>query len=275
MNPIQWFPGHMAKTINQLKQEFQQADIIVECLDARIPLASRNPIIDSIISNKHHHIIALTKTDLADAEKTKTWIHHLKTIAPTVIELNILKNKGIKSLCETMNDISIKKRQKRRFYIAKVMICGIPNVGKSALINKLAKKKATQVQNKPGVTKQKQGVMINKFLELIDTPGILWPKLTEKDVGVKLALTKAIKQTIVDDYHLTEWLIAFLKEHYPDSLKKRYKLESLQFSVPDICSMIALNMNWLEKQNQLNENKLHRSIIEDFQRCRLGRVSLE
>lgn len=272
---INWFPGHMAKTIKQLREEFKQADIIIECLDARIPYSSRNPIIHDIIAPKHTHIIALTKTDIADSRKTATFIQQFKQETPYVFELNLLKNKGVKALLETAKTISEKKRQSRRFYIAKVMICGIPNVGKSALINKLAKKKATQVQNRPGVTKKNQGVMIGKFLELIDTPGILWPKISDPQVGIKLALTKAIKQTIVDDYQLSEWLLTYLAPHYPSLLMQRYKLSSLNQSQDSLFENMARNMKWLQKDNEINENKLHRSFIEDFQKQRIGKITLD
>ena len=275
MTTINWFPGHMAKTIKQLREEFKQADIIIECLDARIPNSSRNPIIHDILAEKHTHIIALTKTDLADTRKTNEFTTQFKQETPYVVELNLLKGKGVKAILETAKAISEKKRQSRRFYIAKVMVCGIPNVGKSALINKLAKKKATQVQNRPGVTKKNQGVMIGKFLELIDTPGILWPKITDPQVGIKLALTKAIKETIVDDYQLSEWLLTYLAPHYPTLLMQRYKLSSLNHSQDKLFETIATNMKWLQKNNEINENKLHRSFIEDFQKLRIGKITLD
>ena len=275
MTDIHWFPGHMAKTIKQLKQQLSQVDIIIELLDARIPLSSRNPIIDDFITSRHQHIIGLTKTDLADQNQTKEWIQFFQNKTPYVVSLNCLKNHGIKHMLNLCKTTSEKKRLSKRFHITKVMICGIPNVGKSELINKLAKKRASQVQNKPGVTKQTKGVMIDLFIELIDTPGILWPKIEDKDNAKKLALTKAIKETIVDDYGLVDWLMPFLIKHYPKALIKRYKLTPNQLEYPDILTHIGHRMNWLSKDFELNENKIYRSIIEDFQKQRLGVISLD
>lgn len=275
MNPIQWFPGHMAKTIKELKNKFNGIDIIIELLDARIPLSSRNPIISDLVNQKHHHIICLTKVDLADPAQTKHWITFFKKTNKHVIKMNILKQHGIKELLQTCIQLSEKKRQTRRFYISKVMICGIPNVGKSALINKLAKKRAATVQDKPGVTKQVRGVMIDKFIELIDTPGILWPKINDPETGIKLALTKAVKQNIVDDTHLVDWLLKFCISYYPSQLQKRYKLSQTQLIDVEIISHIGHNMNWVKQNGEPNETKIYRSIIEDFQTSKLGLMTLD
>ena len=275
MSSIQWFPGHMAKTIKDLKQKFNGINIVIELLDARIPLSSRNPIISDLITQRHHHIICLTKIDLADPAKTKQWIDYFKTQNTHVIKLNILKQHGVKELIQTCKQIAEQKRQSRRFYISKVMICGIPNVGKSALINKLAKKRAAAVQNKPGVTKQTRGVMIDKFIELIDTPGILWPKIDNPKTGIKLALTKAIKQTIVDDTPLVEWFLEFCIKWYPKQLKKRYKLSQDHLIDADIISHIGHSMNWIKQDGDVNETKIYRSIVEDFQTSKLGLMTLD
>ena len=275
MSKIHWFPGHMAKTIKELRRLFHGVDVVVELLDARIPLSSRNPIIDTIITENHHHIIALTKTDLADPVQTKQWIQSLQKKSHTVIACNVPQNKGIKQILETCKQISAQKREKRQFYIAKIMVCGIPNVGKSALINKLAKKRAAAVQNKPGVTKQTRGILLDNFLELIDSPGILWPKIDSQETSIKLALTKAIKESIVDDYPLSEWLLNFLITHYPESLKKRYHLSDNQLDPHEIRQHIAHNMKWLSTNNNINENKVNRTVIEDYQKQRLGLISLD
>ena len=275
MSSIQWFPGHMAKTIKDLKQKFNGIDIVIELLDARIPLSSRNPIISDLITQRHHHIICLTKIDLADPKKTRQWINYFKSKNTHVIKLNNLKQHGIKELIQTCKQIAEKKRQSRRFYISKIMICGIPNVGKSALINKLAKKRAAAVQNKPGLTKQTRGVMIDKFIELIDTPGILWPKIDDPKTGIKLALTKAIKQTIVDDTQLVEWFLEFCSRWYPNQLKQRYKLSQNHLIDADIISHIGHSMNWIKQDGEVNETKIYRSIIEDFQTSKLGLITLD
>jgi ribosome biogenesis GTPase A len=275
MSIIQWFPGHMAKTIKDLKQQFKGIDIIIELLDARIPLSSRNPVITDLISERHHHIICLTKVDLADPGQTKKWVNYLKIQNKNVIKINVLKQHGVKQLIETCKQVTEKKRRSRRFYISKVMICGIPNVGKSALINKFAKKRAAAVQNKPGITKQTRGVMIDKFIELIDTPGILWPKIKDEQTGLKLALTKAIKQTISDDNILVEWFLEFCIKNYPERLKKRYKLTQEHLVDEDIISHIGHSMNWIKQNGELNDTKIYRSVIEDFQTGKLGIMSLD
>ncbi|RAP31738.1 ribosome biogenesis GTPase YlqF [Candidatus Marinamargulisbacteria bacterium SCGC AG-343-D04] len=275
MSQIHWFPGHMAKTIKTLKSMTSRVDIIIECCDARIPKSSRNPIINTLVTEKHVHIIVLSKIDLADPDSTKKWVQSLETECDAVIECNILKNSGIKEILKRCKSISQKKRQKKRFHISRVMICGIPNVGKSALINKMAKKKAAAVQNKPGVTKQTKGVMLDHFLELIDSPGILWPKVDTEETSIKLALTKAIKETLYNDFKLCEWLLTFLLEKYPLSISKRYKIDSLPSTVSELMDIIAQNMGWLTKNKEIHEEKTSRRIIEDFQKQRLGPISLE
>lgn len=275
MNPIQWFPGHMAKTIKQLQQELTHVDIIIELLDARIPAASRNPIITRFIQDKHHHIIALTKCDLADRTQTARWVRHLKQDTPHVFELNIIKKKGIKSLKSHCLEQAKAKKKARRFYISKIMICGIPNVGKSALMNALAHKKVAQVQNKPGVTKQKKGIMLDHCLELIDTPGILWPKLDNQDNAIKLALHKAIKQTITDDYQLAHWLVRFLQHHYLSRLTSRYSNTCFYPDSEATIHSIATRMNWIKANHEINEQKAYRSLIEAFQKQEFGPTSLD
>ena len=275
MKHINWFPGHMAKTIKTLKQQLSQTDIIVELLDARIPFSSRNPIIDTLIQEKHFHIIALTKTDLADETITKEWLTHLKKSHKTVVAINSLKGKGVKQLLSICKQFSDTKKAQKRFYITKVMICGIPNVGKSELINKLAKKKANQVQNKPGVTKKTKGFLLDLHMEVIDTPGILWPKLDNQATAKKLALTKSIKETITEDSQLADWLLSFLKDYYPDRLKTRYKLNDINKHNDILIEDISYSMKWLTKNNTPNEEKATRQLIEDFQKQRFGLISLD
>lgn len=275
MSNIHWFPGHMAKTIKQLKQQFNGIDIIIELLDARIPLSSRNPVIKDLITDNHVHVICLTKVDLADSAHTKSWVELLKKENKYVIKINTLKQHGIKHLLETCKQISESKRKSRRFFISKVMICGIPNVGKSALINKLAKKRAAAVENRPGVTKQTRGVMIDKFIELIDTPGILWPKIEDPQTGIKLALTKAVKQSIVEDTHLVDWFLKFCVTYYPSKLISRYKLKLEHLSDSDIIAHIGHSMNWIMQNKEINETKIYRSIVEDYQTGKLGTMTLD
>ena len=275
MKPIHWFPGHMAKTIKQMRQELQGCDIIIELLDARLPLSSRNPIIDDCIQDMHQHIIALTKTDLADPKQTKAWQAYFRKLTNDVFALNILKKQGINGLMARCKAIADAKNKSKRFYISKIMVCGIPNVGKSHVINAMAKKRVAAVQNKPGVTKQTRGIMLGKNLEIIDTPGILWPKFDDQTVGIKLALGKSIKQQLLNDYQLVERLIPFLLEHYPTALHERYKLTRPFNGFDDCLDAIADSMNWKTRSGERDDSRLLRSIVEDFQRMRFGRCSLD
>ncbi len=275
MTHINWFPGHMAKTINQLKQRLQGIDIIIELLDARIPFSSQNPIIKTFITSNHHHVIGLTKTDLADPHTTTQWIAHFKNITPHVFHLNIPKNKGVSELLKCCKTISQNKRQKKQFHITKVMICGIPNVGKSALLNKLAKKKAAAVQNKPGVTKSTQPIMLDKFVQLIDSPGLLWPKLDNKSVAQHLALTGAIKDIQFDTEELISSHLPYIIQHYADRLKNRYKLSESDFNEPSLLEPIAYGIKAMLEGDIPNTQKAALTLLQDIRSGRFGTISLE
>ncbi|MDC0036716.1 ribosome biogenesis GTPase YlqF [bacterium] len=275
MSSINWFPGHMAKTIRQLRQEFERSDIVIEILDARLPVSSRNPIIDQCVQEKHCHIIALTKIDLADPKATSYWEKELRKVTPHVFCLNVLKKQGIKGLLTCCQAFADQKNKSKRFYISKIMVCGIPNVGKSHVINALAKKRVAAVQNKPGVTKQTRGIMLGKHLEIMDTPGILWPKLDDQTAAIKLALAKSIKQTILNDYQLVEWFLPFMAATYPDLLQKRYRIDADYDDLETYLDAIASSMNWKTRDGERDEPRLLRSIIDDFQRMNFGRCSLD
>jgi ribosome biogenesis GTPase A len=272
---IHWFPGHMAKTIKELKSKLSSIDIIIECLDARIPLASRNPLIDTFVSQKQTHIIALTKIDLADPAITKEWVNYFKGKSKYCVLLNIPKHLGIKNLLGLCNQIAESKKETKRFYVSKVLVCGIPNVGKSALINRIANKSVAKVQNKPGVTKHTKGNLINQHLEIIDTPGILWPKLDQTGTAVKLALCLAIKQSIVNDKDLSDFLLDYLEKEYPEKLKKRYNLSHLESDIASITNSITKQLHFLQKGAELDLTRCYRKIIDDFSSNKFVSVSLE
>ena len=272
---IQWFPGHMAKTIKELKVKLQGVDCVIECIDSRIPYSSRNPIIDTLLLSKHKHIIVLTKIDLADSTLTEKWKSYFLNKGKQVVLCNIPKRKGLTNLITTCKQLSANKRKNKRFAITRAMIVGIPNVGKSALINALSKKQAAKVQNKPGLTRQTKGIMIDDFIELIDTPGLLWPKIEDLLIGKKLAITCAIKQTLVDDAILSDWLIDYLSLFYPKFLKKRYKLEDLGKTPAHTIELIARQMKWISSHNEPDEQKTHRKILSDYQLNKLGNLTLD
>jgi len=272
---IHWFPGHMAKTIKELKQKINGIDIIIECLDARIPLASRNPVIDELIGDKQSHIIALTKSDLADPAQTKAWVDYFKTKADYSLALVIPQHKGIKQLLNLCNQIADKKRQNKRFHISKILVCGIPNVGKSALINRCASKAVAKVQNKPGVTKQTRGILLSQYLEIIDSPGLLWPKLEQETVAIRLALCSAIKQTLLNDKDLSDWLLSYMLQHYKDKLNKRYQINCDKMTIDELTNCIADTFHFLEKKGEFDYPRTYRKIINDFTSDKFKQVSLE
>ena len=274
MNPIQWFPGHMAKTMKELKQELNQVDLIIECIDARSPKSSEHHFFESL-SEKKERIIVLTKTDLANPSITATWVDYFKKQSIRTFDVNILNKSGIKPILSHLKQFSDKKRQKKQFFITKVMIIGLPNIGKSALINALAKKQATKVQNKPAITKQTQWVNITDHLFLLDTPGVLMPKIKNEDTAIKLCLIKCIKETLFDYTKVSRWLIHHLANHHRMLLEKRYSIDISMLNPDEIITLIAEKRKCLLQNGEINDEKVVRLIIEDFRNGKLGRISLD
>ena len=236
---IQWFPGHMAKARREVTEQLKLVDIVFELIDARLPLSSRNPMIDEVIQQKPRLLI-LNKMDLADEKETERWIRHFESKGMRAVAINSFEGKGLQTVTKAAKEIlapKIERLKKRgiRPGAIRAMIVGIPNVGKSTLINRLARKNIAKTGNKPGVTKAQQWIKFEKELELLDTPGILWPKFEDQAVGYKLALTGAIKDTVVNMENLAVYGLRFLEEHYPDRLEKRYGIttvgEDIQKSV--------------------------------------------
>ena len=274
MNPIQWFPGHMAKTMKELKKELNQVDLIIECIDARSPKSCEHQFFETL-AEKKERVIVLTKTDLANPKKTTEWKNHYQSKNIATFDINILSKAGLKPLLNHLTAYSKKRREKKAFFITKVMIVGLPNIGKSALINALAKKQATKVQNKPAITKQTQWVNITNHLFLLDTPGVLMPKIKSDETAIKLCLIKCIKDTLFDDAKVTRWLIDFLSNHQQDTLQKRYDIDITMLNPDEIITLIAEKRQCLLKSGEIDDNKVLRLIIEDFRGCRLGRVTFD
>lgn len=275
---IQWYPGHMTKAKRMMQEDIKLIDIVIELLDARVPLSSKNPDIDSLAKNKYR-LVLLNKSDLADAAVTAKWEEYYKEKGIITVTINARNGQGMKVITAKVQEACKEKieRDKKRGIMnrpIRAMIVGIPNVGKSTFINSFAKKACTKVGNKPGVTKGKQWIRINKNVELLDTPGILWPKFEDDMVGEHLAYIGSINDEILQKTELCCNLIDFLKENYPGVLAKRYQLREEQ-KAADILKDVALNRGCLLKGNELNYEKAAAILLDEFRNGKLGRISVE
>lgn len=275
---IQWYPGHMTKAKRMMQEDIKLIDIVIELLDARVPLSSRNPDIDSLANNKYR-LVLLNKCDLADDSVTAKWENYFKAQGMLVVKINARDGQGMKAITAKIQEACKEKieRDRKRGILnrpIRAMIVGIPNVGKSTFINSYAKKACTKVGNKPGVTKGKQWIRINKNVELLDTPGILWPKFEDESVGEHLAFIGSINDEILQKTELACNLISFVKKEYPDTLKKRYDVGEEQ-SPSDILGGIARNRGCLLKGQELDYEKAAGLLLDDFRSGKLGAMSVE
>ena len=275
---IQWYPGHMTKAKRMMQEDIKLIDIVIELLDARVPFSSRNPDIDSLANNKYR-LVLLNKSDLADDNVTAKWETYFKEKGIMVVTINARDGQGMKMITTKIQEACKEKieRDRKRGIMnrpIRAMIVGIPNVGKSTFINSFAKKSCTKVGNKPGVTKGKQWIRINKNVELLDTPGILWPKFEDDTVGEHLAFIGSINDEILQKIELSCNLIDFLKTNYPKRLEERYQVEE-ERSASEILEAIARNRGCLLKGNELNYEKAAGILLEEFRNGKLGRISVE
>ncbi|MDN6626313.1 MAG: ribosome biogenesis GTPase YlqF [Pisciglobus halotolerans] len=273
---IQWYPGHMAKARRQVTEKLKMVDVVFELVDARIPFSSRNPVLDDIIQQKPR-VLILNKSDLADGQKTKQWISYFKEQGIPAVPINAQEGKGIKEITKAAQklmqpkfDRLAEKGMKPR--PIRAMSIGIPNVGKSTLINRLVKKNIAKTGNKPGVTKAQQWLKLGKEIELLDTPGILWPKFEEKEVGEKLALTGAIKDSLLHLDDIALYGLKKLKEEYPDALMRRYQLsvDELALSEPDLLLLITDKRGFINDYERAGE-----MIITEIRNGKVGRFTLD
>lgn len=276
---INWYPGHMKKTKDLIEANLKLVDVVVELLDARIPVSSRNPQFDQLIASKKR-IVALNKCDLADASVTNEWIRYYQTKGIKAIPLNSLTGGGVKEILaqvkvEAVHVFEKAKQQGRINRPIRLMIVGIPNVGKSSLINKLAGRNAAKAGNKPGVTRGKQWIRLNKEVELFDTPGILWPKIEEDITGIKLACSGAIKDEILNIEDIAYHLIRILSSKYPERLMERYKLEALDEDAVLVMDAIGVKRGCLQKGGLIDYEKVARLVIDEFRRGIIGKITLE
>ena len=276
---INWYPGHMKKTKDLVRNNLKLVDVVVELLDARIPYSSRNPDIDKFVGTKPR-VVVLNKSDMADPNKLNQWVDYYKKRGIKAIPVDTLKGKGVNNIIqecknetkEMMENLVRKGRIERPI---RIMIVGVPNVGKSSLINKLTGRKSTQTGDKPGVTKGKQWVRLKGNLELIDTPGILWPKFEDEEVALKLAFSRAIKDEVLDVDTLGLRLIEKLMEIEPEKLKTRYKLDELGETPLETMEMIGRKRGFLFSKNELDYTRIATTVLNEFREGKIGRISLE
>ncbi|MDW0115752.1 ribosome biogenesis GTPase YlqF [Sporosarcina thermotolerans] len=276
---IQWFPGHMAKARREVTEQLKLVDIVFELIDARLPLSSRNPMIDEVIQQKPRLLI-LNKMDLADEKETDRWIKHFEAEGIRAVAINSFEGKGLQTVTKAAKEIlapKIERMKKRgiRPGAIRAMIVGIPNVGKSTLINRLAKKNIAKTGNKPGVTKAQQWIKFEKELELLDTPGILWPKFEDQAVGYKLALTGAIKDTVVNMENLAVYGLRFLETHYPDRLEKRYGIKTVGEDIQAVFNTIGESRKAYIQGGEIDYDKVAELIVLDIRSELLGKLTFD
>lgn len=275
---IQWFPGHMTKAKRQMQEDIKLIDLVIELLDARIPLASRNPEIDQLARDKARMIL-LNKADLSDPKATSRWKEYFEHQGMTVLALDSRSASLRKPMQKAIMDATEKKRARdlRRGIKnrpVRAMIAGIPNVGKSTLINSLAGRAAARTGNKPGVTKGKQWIHLRDNIDLLDTPGILWPKFEDQETGIHLAMIGAISDHVLQVEDLSLKVIHFLREAYPGALSDRYAVDEEKEDV-DILSAIALKRGCLVRGNEIDYRKTADLFLDEFRKGQLGRISIE
>ena len=274
----QWYPGHMTKAKRMMQENIKLIDLVIELVDARIPLSSRNPDIDGLAAGKSR-IVLLNKSDLADPHYNKQWNAYFTEKGAHVLEINSKSGTGVKSIQGLVQEACKEKieRDRKRGIVnrpVRAMVVGIPNVGKSTFINAFAGKACAKTGNKPGVTKGKQWIKLNKGLELLDTPGILWPKFEDQVVGMRLAFIGSINDEIIIVEEMACDLIKVLKDLYPNALKERYGLEDLETPIK-VLEGIAESRKCYSKGEELDLVKAAGMLIDDFRSGKLGRITLE
>ena len=286
---INWYPGHMLKTKKQIIEDLKLIDVVIEILDARIPLSSVNPDIQKIVQNKKR-IVLLNKCDLADDNETAKWIKYFSNKNIVAIKTNSALGNGINQILEAIEkimekEIEIAKAKGIANKRIRAIILGIPNVGKSSLINRLANKKSAEVGNRPGVTKQKQWIRLNNNIELLDTPGVLWPKFEDEKVALNLAYTGTIKDEVIDKVEVAFNLLQILYSKHRNNLFERYKLtqeevdnvfiDDENFFTMNLLELIAKKRGAIISGGNIDEEKISAIILNDFRTGKLGRITLE
>lgn len=282
MQNIQWFPGHMTKTKRQIQASLKLVDAVVEIIDARIPVSSRNPDLDKLIQNKPR-VILLNKCDMANQTATKLWIDYFKKKGITAIAVDCKSGKGLKQFAPAVKEVLSKRLANLKAKgminpMLRIMIVGIPNVGKSSFINKTAKQNRAKVEDRPGVTRGNQWYSIDKNLEMLDTPGVLWPKFDDKIVGERLAFTGAIKDQIIDIELLAVRLLDVLKNINSTEFIERFKLQEIDLENIDsyeLLTLIGKKRGMLVSGGEVNTERAAIMLLDEFRATKLGRITLE
>lgn len=275
---FQWYPGHMTKAKRMMQENMKLIDLVIELVDARVPVSSRNPDIDELGKNKAR-LILLNKSDLAEEKWNDAWMEYFKEKGYSVVKVNAKKGSGIKSINSVIQEACKEKieRDRKRGILnrpVRAIVVGIPNVGKSTFINALAGKACAKTGNKPGVTKGKQWIRLNKNVELLDTPGILWPKFEDQTVGLRLAYIGSIKDEILQTEELAAELTQFLVKEYAGVLAEKYEIAESENGFENLRE-IARSRHCLVKGNELDVEKAAKLLLDDFRNGRLGRITLE
>ncbi|MDN4592402.1 ribosome biogenesis GTPase YlqF [Polycladomyces subterraneus] len=277
---IQWFPGHMAKAKRQVEEKMKMVDVVLELLDARLPMSSRNPLIDRLVGKKPR-LVLLTKTDLADPTATEAWVSHFNRLGLDVLPVDATTGKGVAQIpkrCEMLlaEKFAALARKGIRTRRIRAMILGIPNVGKSTLINRLAKRNAAQTGDRPGVTKGQQWIRIGNALELLDTPGILWPKFEDQLVGLRLAASGAIREEILPLEEVAAFALQYMVNRYPVLLQERYGIAPGEMQEGAwMLEEVGRRRGCMRKGGEVDLEKAAELVVHEIRSGRIGRISLE
>ncbi|MDP4117808.1 MAG: ribosome biogenesis GTPase YlqF [Bacillota bacterium] len=276
---LQWFPGHMAKTRRLMSESMKIVDVVAELVDARLPLSSRNPEIDKIIGEKPR-VLILNKVDMADEKATRKWVEYFEKRGISVIGVNSINGKGLEKLNTIAKKVLAEKieRDKKRGInrSVKIMVCGIPNVGKSSFINKIAGRAGTKTGDRPGITKSQQWIRMKDGVELLDMPGVLWPKFDNEKIALRLAFTGAIKDEIIDVEELACILLEYLRDNYSENLCERYKIADIKDKKGyEILEEICDKRGFLQGKGEYNYFRGANMVLNEFRECKIGTITLE
>ena len=270
MGTVQWFPGHMKKAERMMQESLRLVDVVCELADARIPRASRNPDLDEIIAGRKPRLLILNRSDQADPRVTALWREHYSAEGVAFMECDASSGRGVKGFSQALRGLRQKQGPLR------AMVVGVPNVGKSTFINRVAGRRTAAVSDRPGVTRGKQWITVDNQLELLDTPGILWPRFDDPAVGERLAFTGAVKDNILDREDLAAKLLVTLRESYPDALRERYRIEpDAALQGWELLEACARKRGFLMARGEVDTERMAAILLDEFRGGKLGRISLE
>ena len=270
MANVQWFPGHMKKAERMMQESLKLVDVVCEVVDARIPYASRNPDLDDIIAGRKPRLLILNRADQADPAVTALWREHYKRQGVAFMECDASSGRGVKSFPQALRAVRDKQGTLR------AMVAGVPNVGKSTFINKVSGRRLAQTSDRPGVTRGKQWITVDARLDLLDTPGILWPRFDDPATGDRLAFTGAVKDDVLDTEDLAAKLLVTLRDAYPEALRERYKIElDPDMQGWELLEALARKRGFLMARGEVNTERMAAVLLDEFRGGRLGRISLE